>query len=81
MTDTELSCKELVELITDYLEGRLTPVESATFQAHLHDCPGCATYLDQMRASLRALRSGPALPVPDDMKNRLMAAFRQRNQP
>lgn len=78
MMDTDLSCKELVEIVTDYLEGRLTADESATFEAHLLDCPGCTTYLDQMRASLRALRGGPTLPIPGDMKARLMAAFRNR---
>ena len=48
----ELSRKELVELITDYLEGTLPATERVRFDAHLTDCPGCRAYLDQLRRTV-----------------------------
>jgi anti-sigma factor RsiW len=44
-----LTCRELVELATDYLEGALPPDERARFEAHLERCLGCASFLEQMR--------------------------------
>ena len=51
----DLPCQELVELVTDYLEGRLPPLERLRFEAHLAQCGGCRTYLEQMRQTIRAL--------------------------
>ena len=48
----DLSCQELVELVTDYLEGALAPEEHARFEAHLAECPGCDRYVEQMRATV-----------------------------
>ena len=52
MAAREMTCKELVELITDYLEDALSPAERARFEAHLGRCDGCTTYLDQMRRTI-----------------------------
>ncbi len=54
MTETveQLSCQELVELVTDYLEEALPPEDRARFEAHLEPCEGCTTYLDQMRTTI-----------------------------
>lgn len=49
----ELSCKELVELVTDYLEGALSPEERQRFEAHLAQCTGCRRYLLQMEKTIR----------------------------
>jgi anti-sigma factor RsiW len=48
----ELSCQELVELVTDYLEDVLPPRERERFDAHVADCPGCDIYLEQMRTTI-----------------------------
>ena len=52
MAAHEMTCKELVELITDYLENALSPAERARFEAHLGRCDGCTNYLDQMRRTI-----------------------------
>ena len=54
MTGTveQLSCQELVELVTDYLEDALPPVERARFEAHIEPCDGCRTYLEQIRTTI-----------------------------
>ena len=55
-----LVCQEVVELVTDYLEGALSPAEHRRFEAHLADCPHCTEYLAQMRETIRlAGRLGP----------------------
>jgi anti-sigma factor RsiW len=48
-----LACREVVELVTDYLEGSLSRAERRRFEAHLADCPHCTEYLAQMRATIR----------------------------
>jgi len=51
----ELSCRELVELVTDYLEDALPPAQRIRFEEHLIACPGCQTYLEQMRQTIDVL--------------------------
>ncbi len=48
-----LVCREVVELVTDYLEGSLSRADRRRFEAHLADCPHCTEYLAQMRATIR----------------------------
>jgi anti-sigma factor RsiW len=48
----ELACIELVELVTDYLEGALPAAERARFEEHLSVCEGCVDYLEQMRTTI-----------------------------
>lgn len=50
-----LTCRELVELVTDYLEGTLGRRQRARFERHVARCPGCTAYLDQMRTTLEVL--------------------------
>jgi anti-sigma factor RsiW len=54
-TASSLTCQELVELVTDYIEGALGPGDRARFDAHIAECDGCSAYLDQMRATLEGL--------------------------
>ena len=50
--DPDLACRELVELVTDYLENALPATERARFEAHLADCEGCDAYVEQVRATI-----------------------------
>jgi anti-sigma factor RsiW len=52
---TDLACKELVELVTDYMEGTLPPAERARFDTHLTDCPDCVEYVAQMHRTIVAV--------------------------
>ena len=72
----EMSCKELVEIITEYLEGTLPPAERARFEAHLAVCPGCQTYLDQMRQTVRALGRLTEQSIPPQARQELLQVFR-----
>jgi hypothetical protein len=53
---TDLSCRQVVELVTDYLEDALEPGPRADFEAHVAHCDGCPIYLDQMQATIALLR-------------------------
>jgi anti-sigma factor RsiW len=53
MQGDEMSCQELVELVTDYLEDVLDAPERGRFEAHLSTCAGCRTYVEQMRTTIR----------------------------
>jgi anti-sigma factor RsiW len=55
-----LTCKALVELVTDYVEGALPPADVARFDAHLAGCPHCRAYLAQMRLAIQALGRLPS---------------------
>ena len=78
-----LTCQELTEVLTDYLEGAMPLEQRAAFEAHLAICDGCVTYVEQMRqaiATVRALRvEDVEATAPDD----LLEAFRawKRGEP
>jgi len=73
--DRELACREVVELVTAYIEDALDPSGRERFEEHLVFCDGCSTYLDQMRETIRATgRLGP-LALPAELEQRLLEAF------
>jgi predicted anti-sigma-YlaC factor YlaD len=72
----ELTCRELVELVTDYLEGALAPADRARFDEHVAGCEGCTAYLSQMRETLRLLGRLTEESVPAASLDSLLAAFR-----
>ncbi len=74
--DAHLSCKEVVELVSDYLEGALTTEDVARFEAHIVMCDGCAAYLEQMRATIRLVGELPEDSVPAPTWNALLDVFR-----
>ena len=49
----DLACVEVVEIVTDYLEGALPAAEASRLERHLETCPGCSEYLEQLRAGRR----------------------------
>ena len=72
----QLSCQELVELVTDYLEGALADDERARFDAHIGRCDGCRTYLEQMRQTLELLGSLSPVALTAEAERDLLEAFR-----
>lgn len=55
----EIACNEVVELATEYLEGKLTDPHLSLLEEHLPECDGCTEYLEQLRQTVRALRKLP----------------------
>jgi anti-sigma factor RsiW len=77
MIDTEaLSCQELVELVTDYLEGALEERDLRAFEAHLANCDGCTEYLEQMRTTIRVVGTLTPNDLTQAAETVLLKAFR-----
>ena len=72
----EMRCNELVEVITEYLEGTLPAEDRARFDRHLAKCDGCRAYLDQMRETIRALGHLPPESLSPEAERALLDAFR-----
>ncbi len=72
----KLTCNEVTEAITDYLEGTLSFVEWVRFQMHLGLCFGCRRYLRQMKLTIRTLDALPAEPIPPSVRDELIQRFR-----
>jgi anti-sigma factor RsiW len=72
----QLSCQELVELVTDYLDGALSPQDRERFDAHIAGCDHCHAYLEQIRITIRL--SGTLVPEQLDLgaETALLEAFR-----
>ena len=70
-------CRDVVELMTDYLEGALSPPERARFEDHLAGCDGCTAYLEQLRATMRITgRIAADEPIPEHLQAELTRAFK-----
>ena len=76
-----MACRELVEVITEYLEGTLAAEDRARFERHLAGCDGCTAYLHQMRETIRALGHLPPESLSPEMERRLLDAFRDWRAP
>jgi anti-sigma factor RsiW len=73
----EMACNELVEIVTDYLEGTLPGAELERLRDHLGSCDGCQAHIEQMRATVRVLRSEPEERTSPEMAGALTDMFRQ----
>lgn len=75
-----LTCREMVELVTEYVEGTMPPRLRAIFEAHLNVCPGCTAYLEQMRQTIRAMGKLTEETIPPKARDELLQAFRNWKQ-
>jgi predicted anti-sigma-YlaC factor YlaD len=76
MTTKELTCRELAELVTEYLEGALLPTEQVRFEQHLSMCDGCRNHVEQMRKTVRLLGRLTEERISPEAQRDLLAAFR-----
>jgi len=72
----DLSCKEFVEIVTEYLERRMSVEERSRFEMHLCICPPCRTYLAQIRETIAAAGRVTEETLPAGSRGALLAAFR-----
>ncbi|HYT39390.1 MAG TPA: zf-HC2 domain-containing protein [Acidimicrobiia bacterium] len=74
-----LTCQQVVELVTDYLEGVMEPARRARFEAHLAGCHGCTAYLEQFRTTVAVVGRIELAPsqVPAPVMSELLQAFRR----
>lgn len=76
MTEHELTCQEVVELVSDYLEGTLDTGQRARFEAHLAGCRGCTNYLEQMRRTIQMVGRLTEESLSPPVRDELLALFR-----
>ena len=72
----ELSCREVVEILGDYLDGAMTPEDRIRLEEHLADCDGCTAYLEQLRVTIRLSGRLPEDSVSPEAMAPLLEAFR-----
>lgn len=74
---SRLTCQELVELVTDYLEGTLPEAARRSFEAHLSDCHNCDGFFHQMRFSIRLTGTLSGEMIPPAIEQELLELFRR----
>ena len=73
-------CREVVAMMTEYLEDRLSPDERSGLEVHLATCPACVEYLRQLRLVVDTLGEVPDAPVPPEIEDQMVAIFRAWKQ-
>lgn len=76
MDSDRLTCREVIDLVTDYFEGVLSISDRIRFEEHVMSCPPCRVYLEQMQETIRLLGRIPEESVSPDAEKALVAAFR-----
>jgi anti-sigma factor RsiW len=72
----DLVCQEVVEIVSDYLDGAMAPAERRRFDAHLETCPCCTEYVEQLREVGGALRALGSESIDPGRRDELLEAFR-----
>jgi predicted anti-sigma-YlaC factor YlaD len=73
------TCWEVVEAVTDFLEGRMSPVQRERFELHLAFCQACRIYLEQMRETIRLTGMLKVEEIPEETRLAIVEAFRDWN--
>jgi anti-sigma factor RsiW len=73
----QLSCQELVELVTEYLEGALPEAERVMLEHHIAGCDGCRDYVEQMRTTVALIGEARPTQLSAEAEAALLAAFRE----
>jgi predicted anti-sigma-YlaC factor YlaD len=71
-----LTCQQVTEIVTDYLEGEMPFWQRVQFQLHIGMCRHCREYLRQMKATIETMGRLPDEPIPDDVKDELRSRLR-----
>ena len=74
------TCKEVIDIAAEYVEGAMTTSQLTRFELHLNFCDGCFTFVDQIRATAAMAGRLSEEQIPDDTKAKLLAAFRDWNR-
>ena len=76
MNENEMACRDLVEVITAYLEGTLSTADRCRFDAHVAECPHCTEYVAQMRDTIERLGRLDETTLSRETRQGIIAAFR-----
>lgn len=81
MSEQHVSCQEVVELVSDYVEGALPPDVASLFEEHLNFCDGCVVYVEQLRDAVAATERIREEDLPSHVRDSLLTAFRNWRDP
>jgi anti-sigma factor RsiW len=76
-TDDDLTCRELVEVITDFVEGAMSDADRARFERHLGECAGCAAVMSQFRTTIEVTGRLTEDQVSEDQRDAMREVFRR----
>lgn len=79
MNPDEVQCREVVDVLTDYLEGALPADQRAALEQHLLTCEGCTSYVDQMRTSIGLTGRLQQEDVPAAVMDKVLQMFEDRS--
>ena len=74
-----MSCRELVELVTEYFEGALSPADTARFEEHIAECFWCARYIKQMKVTISTVGRIDEESISPEVRDELLHVFRDWN--
>jgi anti-sigma factor RsiW len=74
------TCQEIVDAVTDYVEGAMSPAERERFELHLAVCQACRTFLEQMRETIRLTGMLKVGDLPEEARRAIIDAFRGWSQ-
>ncbi|HEY5142656.1 MAG TPA: zf-HC2 domain-containing protein [Solirubrobacteraceae bacterium] len=77
----DITCRELVELVTEYLDGALSSADGARFEAHLEICDACVLYVEQLRSTVAAVGALSEATIEPAARDELLRAFRDWHRP
>jgi anti-sigma factor RsiW len=80
LVEAELTCQELVEIVTEYLENKLPPADHRRFAAHLANCKKCTRYVEQMRTVIKLSGKLSEEAIDPKSKDDLLEVFRDWRQ-
>ena len=73
----DLQCEQAVQLVTDYLDGALSRRQVRRLERHLHDCPNCSAYLEQIRVTISLMGQVHTDELPEGSRDDLVQLFRK----
>jgi anti-sigma factor (TIGR02949 family) len=76
---SELPCREIMDLLAEYLEGALDPATARSLRAHLEGCAPCIAFVNTYKGTVRAARQLKESDIPPELKDRLLSFLRKRN--
>ncbi len=72
-----MNCRDLAELLIDYIAGELPPDQAEHIRQHLEFCPPCVYYIETYQLTIKLTRKLPPVPPPAALLERLRAAVEQ----
>jgi anti-sigma factor RsiW len=75
-----MTCRELAELLIDFVAGELPPEHHERVRQHLDRCPPCVTFVETYQITIRLTRQLPRHPLPPELERRLREALAELKQ-